>query len=45
MNSYTNMAAGALLAKVFVMMSVSIASKGIFSSETTEKTGVTFVAD
>lgn len=44
MNSYTNMAAGALLATVFVMMSVSIASEGIFHSETPEKPGFAIVA-
>jgi len=44
MNSYVNMAAGALLATVFVMMSVSIASEGIFHSEVPEKPGFAIVA-
>ncbi|CAN7578967.1 c-type cytochrome [Neorhizobium sp. LjRoot104] len=44
MNSYVNMAAGALLATVFVMMSVSIASEGIFHSEVPEKAGFAIVA-
>jgi cytochrome c len=44
MNPYVNMAAGALLATVFVMMSVSIASEGIFHSEAPEKAGFAIVA-
>ncbi|MFB9951533.1 c-type cytochrome [Rhizobium puerariae] len=44
MNSYVNMAAGALLATVFVMMSVSIASEGIFHSPLPEKAGFAIVA-
>ncbi|MGK6314475.1 c-type cytochrome [Neorhizobium sp. DT-125] len=44
MNPYVNMAAGALLATVFVMMSVSIASEGIFHSEAPEKEGFAIVA-
>ncbi|WP_117192921.1 c-type cytochrome [Rhizobium terrae] len=44
MNPYVNTAAGALLATVFVMMSVSIASEGIFHSEVPEKPGFAIVA-
>lgn len=44
MNPYVNMAAGALLATVFVLMSVSIASEGIFHSEVPEKAGFAIVA-
>jgi len=44
MNPYVNMAAGALLATVFVMMSVSIASEGIFHSAAPEKEGFAIVA-
>jgi cytochrome c len=44
MNPNVNMAAGALLATVFVMMSVSIASEGIFHSEVPEKAGFAIVA-
>lgn len=44
MNAYTNMAVGALLSTVFVMMSVSIASEGLFHSEVPEKPGFTIVA-
>ena len=44
MNSYVNMAVGALLATVFVMMSVSIASEGIFHSAAPEKEGFAIVA-
>ncbi|MBP1843069.1 cytochrome c [Rhizobium petrolearium] len=44
MNPYVNMAAGALLATVFVMMSVSIASEGIFHSPIPEKEGFAIVA-
>jgi cytochrome c len=39
MNSYANMGVGALLATVFVLLSVSIASEGIFHSEAPEKPG------
>ena len=45
MNSYVNMGVGALLGTVFVLMSVSIASEGIFHSEKPEKEGFTIVAD
>jgi cytochrome c len=44
MSPYVNMATGALLATVFVMMSVSIASEGIFHSEAPEKEGFAIVA-
>jgi len=44
MNPYVNMAVGALLATVFVMMSVSIASEGIFHSAAPEKEGFAIVA-
>ncbi|TDX75642.1 cytochrome c [Neorhizobium sp. R1-B] len=44
MNPYVNMAAGALLATVFVMMSVSIASEGIFHAPEPEKEGFAIVA-
>jgi len=44
MNPNVNMAAGALLATVFVLMSVSIASEGIFHSEVPEKAGFAIVA-
>lgn len=45
MNSYTNMAAGALLSAVFVVMSVSIASEGLFHAEEPEKPGFAIVAE
>ena len=45
MNSYVNMGVGALLGTVCVLMSVSIASEGIFHSEKPEKEGFTIVAD
>lgn len=45
MNAYTNMAVGALLSTVFVMMSVSIASEGLFHSEAPEKPGFAIVAE
>ena len=45
MNSYTNMGVGAFLGTVFVLMSVSIASDGIFHSETPEKEGFAIVAE
>ena len=44
MNPYVNMSVGALLATVFVMMSVSIASEGIFHSPVPEKAGFAIVA-
>ncbi len=43
MNSYANMGVGALLATVFVLFSVSIASEGIFHSEAPEKPGFEIV--
>lgn len=45
MNSNMNMAVGAFLGTVFVLMSVSIASEGIFHSETPEKEGFAIVAE
>src|SRR5690606_3362346 len=39
MNSYVNMAVGALLATVFVLMTVSIASEGVFHSGAPETEG------
>jgi cytochrome c len=45
MNPYVNMAAGALLGTVFVMMSVSIASEGLFHSKVPEKPGFAIVAE
>jgi len=45
MNSYTNMAVGAFLGTVFVLMSVSIASEGIFHSEAPEQEGFAIVAE
>ncbi|MCM2439229.1 cytochrome c family protein [Agrobacterium vitis] len=44
MNSYMNMGAGALLGTIFVLMSVSIASEGIFHAPTPEKEGYAIVA-
>jgi len=44
MNSYVNTGVGALLGTVFVLMSVSIASEGIFHSEAPEKEGFAIVA-
>jgi cytochrome c len=44
MNSYVNMGVGALLGTVFVLMSVSIASEGIFHSEVPEKPGYAIAA-
>jgi cytochrome c len=44
MNPYVNMAVGALLATVFVMMSVSIASEAFFHSPAPEKEGFAIVA-
>ncbi|MDS7595778.1 cytochrome c family protein [Agrobacterium tumefaciens] len=45
MNSYVNMGVGALLGTVFVLMSVSIASEGIFHSPLPEKEGYAIVAE
>ena len=39
MNGYMNMALGALLGTVFVLFSVSLASEGLYHSETPEKPG------
>ncbi|MFK3689764.1 c-type cytochrome [Agrobacterium tumefaciens] len=44
MNSYVNMGVGALLGTVFVLMSVSIASEGIFHAPAPEKEGFAIVA-
>ncbi len=43
MNSYVNMAVGALLATVFVMMTVSIASEGIFHHGAPEQEGFAII--
>lgn len=45
MNSYVNMGVGALLGTVFVLMSVSIASEGIFHAPKPEKEGFAIVAE
>lgn len=45
MNPYVNMGVGALLASVFVLMSVSIASEGLFHSPVPEKAGFEIVAE
>jgi len=45
MNSYTNMGVGAFLGTVFVLMSVSIASEGIFHAEAPETEGFAIVAE
>lgn len=45
MNSYVNMGVGALLGTVFVLMSVSIASEGIFHASLPEKEGFAIVAE
>jgi cytochrome c len=45
MNSKVNMAVGALLGTVFVLMTVSIASEGIFHSEAPENEGFKIVAE
>lgn len=45
MNSYVNMGVGAFLGTVFVLMSVSIASEGIFHSEAPEKEGFAIIAE
>ena len=44
MNSFVNTALGALLGTVFVLMSISIASEGIFASEAPEKPGFIIAA-
>lgn len=44
MNSYVNMGVGALLGTVFVVLSVSIASEGLFHSENPEKPGFEIAA-
>ncbi|OJF93966.1 cytochrome C [Rhizobium sp. 58] len=45
MNSYVNMGVGAFLGTVFVLMSVSIASEGVFHSEVPEKEGFAIIAE
>lgn len=45
MNSYVNMGVGALLGTIFVLMSVSIASEGLYHSENPEKPGYAIVAE
>ena len=45
MNSYMNMGLGALLGTCFVLMSVSIASEGIFHAPVPEKPGFTIIAE
>lgn len=45
MNPYVNMGVGALLASVFVLMSVSIASEGLFHAPDPEKPGFEIVAE
>jgi len=45
MNSYVNMGVGALLGTLFVLMSVSIASEGIYHSEAPEKEGFAIIAE
>jgi len=45
MNSDTNMGVGAFLGTVFVLMSVSIASEGIFHAEAPETEGFAIVAE
>ena len=45
MKSNVNMAVGALLGTIFVLMSVSIASEGIFHSEAPEKEGFAIVVE
>jgi cytochrome c len=44
MNSYVNMGLGALLGTVFVLMTVSIASEGLFHAEIPEKPGYVIAA-
>lgn len=45
MNAYVNMGVGAFLGTVFVLMSVSIASEGIFHAEVPETPGFAIVAE
>ncbi|OLP59155.1 cytochrome C [Xaviernesmea oryzae] len=45
MNAYVNMAIGAFLGVVFMLMSISIASEGLFHSEAPEKPGFAIAAD
>ncbi|SIQ75924.1 cytochrome c [Rhizobium sp. RU20A] len=45
MNSYVNMGLGAFLGTVFVLMSVSIASEGLFHSPAPEKPGYAIIAE
>lgn len=45
MNSYVNMGVGGLLGTVFVLMTVSIASEGIFHSPDPAKEGFTIAAE
>jgi cytochrome c len=45
MNSYVNMGVGALLGTVFVLMSVSIASDGIFKTKAPEQAGFAIEAE
>ncbi|MBP1851662.1 c-type cytochrome [Rhizobium halophytocola] len=45
MSSYVNMGVGALLGTVFVLMTVSIASEGIFHGAAPEKEGYAIVAE
>lgn len=45
MNSYVNTGIGALLATIFVLMSISIASEGLFHSPNPEKPGYAIVAE
>lgn len=45
MNSYVNMGVGALLGTVFVLMSVSIASDGIFKTHAPEQEGFAIAAE
>lgn len=44
MNSYMNMGLGALLGTIFVVMTVSIASEGLYHSENPEKPGYEIAA-
>lgn len=45
MNSYVNMGVGAFLGTVFVLMSVSIASEGIFKAKAPEQEGFAIAAE
>ncbi|MFB2552677.1 c-type cytochrome [Ensifer soli] len=45
MNSHVNMGVGAFLGTVFVLMSVSIASEGIFHAAAPEKEGFAIIAE